>query len=509
MAKKKIEAEAPKKVAKRYASGEHTRIMSDWVLADADADEFILQDSGRTRARARSLRRDNPYFRRFLAELAANVIGADGIKLKMQARRANRGRYANTLDDRTNRIIEEAWHDFGHAKNWDATRQMNRVEWSRLAIQTVATAGELPIRLLRGFPKNDFRFAVQGFEPDHLPFNNNRDPVNNKPRIRASVETDTYGEPTAYHILKSHPGRGQYFHEDFSETIRLQSECYRKYSGEPLGDSMILAFVRDEFGQQRGMSWATTALRMLRQLSMFEESALVASRIAASSMFFIEPSELSAQYGEEEEEEAPDGSSYLDAQPGSGHKLLPGEKISSWSPSQPSNTYESFRKGILRGIAAGLLSNYSVIAADYESANYSSMRAAALSEREMWKMIQSWWICSVEEPVFKAWLEMSMISGQLPIAAEDFDRVCCASFQGRRWSWVDPLKDVQAAREEITLGTNSLQAIARERGKDLRDIAEEMRQDAAIAEGTEGETELNFASNFVAPDDDLATMAQS
>jgi len=256
------------------------------------------------------------------------------------------------------------------------------------------------------------------------------------------------------------------------------------------------------------MSWATTALRMLRQLSMFVESALVASRIAASSMFFIEPSELSAQYGEEEEEEAPDGSTYLDAQPGSGHKLLPGEKLSSWSPSQPSNTYESFRKGILRGISAGLLSNYSVIAADYESANYSSMRAAALSEREMWKMIQSWWICSVEEPVFRGWLEMAMISGQVPIAAEDFERVCCASFQGRRWQWVDPMKDVQAAREEISLGTNSLQSIARERGKDLRDIAEEMREDAEIAEGQEGENPLRFAETFLPKKEESVTMAQ-
>jgi len=67
MVNRKPTAEPPKKVSKRYASGENTRIMSDWIMADADADELILQDAGRTRARARSLRRDNPYFRRFLA----------------------------------------------------------------------------------------------------------------------------------------------------------------------------------------------------------------------------------------------------------------------------------------------------------------------------------------------------------------------------------------------------------------------------------------------------------
>ena len=503
--------EAPKRIKKRYASGEQTRIMADWALTDLDADGMILRDAGKTRARCRSLRRDNPYFRRFLAELSANVIGADGIRLKMKVKRANRGRGANRPDDRLNRMIEDAWHEFSKCHNWDAARQLGRAEWSRVAIQTIATTGELPIRLLRGFEKNAFGFAVQGLEPDHLPFTFDREAAQDRSKIRGCVETDSYGEPIAYHVLKQHPGRETTFftnHND-SEKIRIQSESWRTLSGDRASDSMILAFAREEWGQTRGMSWASTALRMLRQLGAYEEAAVVGARIASSKMFFIEPSELTAQYGQEEEEEALNGSSFMDAQPGSGHKLLPGEKISSWNPQDPNGNYESFRRGILRGICGGLLCSYNIVANDLESTSYSSLRQAILSERELWKTIQSWWIQTVEEPLFRAWLEMAIVSGQLPVSADEYDRICCPHFEGRRWDWIDPAKDIRAAREEVELGTDSLQGIARKRGRDLMTIAEEMREDAAIAEGENDQLELGFSESFLPDNDPPAVVAQT
>ena len=502
-----------KKTKKRYASGEQTRILADWALQDLDADGMILRDAGRTRARCRSLRRDNPYFRRFLAELSANVIGADGMKLKMKVKRGNRGRAANRPDERVNKIIEQAWNEFSRPQNWDAARQLGRAEWSRLAVQTIATTGELPIRLIRGFSKNPFQFALQGLEPDHLPFSFDRDADNGRQKVRGSVETDTWGEPVAYHVLKSHPGRDNTFWNNHSdaEKIRIQSESWRTAAGERSSDSMILAFMREEWGQTRGMSWASTALKMLRQLGMYEEAAVVGARISSSKMFFIEPSELTAEYGEEEEDEAINGATYMDAQPGSGHKLLPGEKISSWNPQDPNGNYEAFRRGILRGICSGLLCSYNIVAGDLESTSYSSLRQAVLSERELWKTIQSWYIQTIEEPIFRGWLEMALLSGELPISTEEYERVCCPQFEGRKWDWIDPAKDIRAAREEVELGTDSLQGMARRRGRDLGDIAEEMREDAELARGEDDQEPLGFSSTFLTeaedPEPESATVA--
>ena len=94
-----------------------------------------------------------------------------------------------------------------------------------------------------------------------------------------------------------------------------------------------------------------------------------------------------------------------------------------------------------------------------------------------------------------------MVSGELPISADEYDRVCCPQFEGRRWDWVDPSKDIKAAREEVELGTDSLQGIARKRGRDLAQVAEEMREDAALAEGDGDQLELGFASSFLPESD--------
>ena len=118
-----------------------------------------------------------------------------------------------------------------------------------------------------------------------------------------------------------------------------------------------------------------------------------------------------------------------------------------WDPSDPNGDYEGFRRGMLRGISSGILSNYASIANDYSSANYSSMRAAALSEREIWKMIQCFWIDSFERPLYRAWLKWSLTVGAIPgLSVLDFDKLSDADFSARRWAWVDPLKDIKSER---------------------------------------------------------------
>lgn len=489
---------APKvkaQTGKRFASGEITRIMSDWVTSNLDADSQITRDAGRTRARARALRRDNPYFRRFLAELAANVIGAEGIRLKMRVKRANVGRYANKPDEDTSRMIEAAWADFSGRGKFDATRQFSRAQWSRLALQSIATAGEAGIRLVRGFPKNDFRFAVQGVEADHLDLDFNREPSRGIPRIRASVEVDRYGEPTAYHLLDRHPGRNQHHWEEDGGRTRLLAEGYRDISSDRTADSFLFPFMAEEFGQTRGISWATAAIGQLRQLGEYEQAAVVAARVGSSKMFFIKQSETAPT--SEDEEEWEDGSTVMEVSPGGGHVLGPGQDLASWDPNDPNGNYPDFRKGILRGIAAGLLCNYNILANDLEGVNYSSIRQGVLSERELWSLIQVWWIDAVEAPIFRAWLEMAILSGELPLNMSEFKRYCCPEFEGRRWDWVDPQKDIRASREAIQAGLSSTQREARKRGVDIGRIAEEQREDAALAAGADDQIELGFASEFL------------
>jgi capsid protein len=73
---------------------------------------------------------------------------------------------------------------------------------------------------------------------------------------------------------------------------------------------------------------------------------------------------------------------------------------------------------------------------------------------------------------------MALLTGQIEgLSMLDYDRVRHVEFSGRMWSWVDPLKDVEAAKAEILLGINSRQAVARDRAKSFTKILAENEED--------------------------------
>ena len=54
-------------------------------------------------------------------------------------------------------------------------------------------------------------------------------------------------------------------------------------------------------------------------------------------------------------------------------------------------------------------------------------------------------------------------------------------WQGRRWSWVDPLKDIQATTTAIQAGLKTPQQAAAELGCDLEDILDQLAAAKAMA----------------------------
>ena len=66
----------------------------------------------------------------------------------------------------------------------------------------------------------------------------------------------------------------------------------------------------------------------------------------------------------------------------------------------------------------------------------------------------------------------------LPISSLNYDRlqtyVDAMSWTPRRWAWVDPLKEIEAAARGIELGLISPQQIIRERGEDPDEVLEDL-----------------------------------
>ena len=142
----------------------------------------------------------------------------------------------------------------------------------------------------------------------------------------------------------------------------------------------------------------------------------------------------------------------------------------------PNEVFDPFTKAILRRISSGLDVAYNSLANDLEGVNYSSIRAGVLEERDQWGTLQNWFIDALLEPIYAEWFPRAMLAGAitmpngsaLPLAKQE--KFSAHEWQGRRWSWVDPMKDIEAARLEIKTGIASPQMVAARNGVDVEDV---------------------------------------
>jgi capsid protein len=97
-------------------------------------------------------------------------------------------------------------------------------------------------------------------------------------------------------------------------------------------------------------------------------------------------------------------------------------------------------------------------------------------------VLQNWFIDAFMRPVFDAWILSALTVGAikfqsgsaLPISK--IDKFRTHSWLGRRWGWVDPLKDIQAGRLAIKTGIASPQMVAAQSGVDIEDVIQSIAE---------------------------------
>jgi hypothetical protein len=100
-------------------------------------------------------------------------------------------------------------------------------------------------------------------------------------------------------------------------------------------------------------------------------------------------------------------------------------------------------------------------------------------------VLQDWFISTLVEPIYQEWLASALLRGDITfdisgkaLPADKLPKFSVASrFQGRRWRWVDPAKELAAAKEGVALGIISRTRLAAEQGDDIDDIFDELTQE--------------------------------
>ena len=445
-------------VQRSFAAGKTDRLTFSFTTTSNSINSDLYSYLRQMRARSRDLWANNEYMHRFIQLCKTNVVGSKGVTLQARSRRND-----GTFDTADNEAIERAWSEWRQPRNHDVTGRLGGVDIERLIVETVARDGEALLRVVRGYGASGYEYALQLLDIDRLDTEKNEERDSRTgTRIVMGVELDGFDRPVAYHLLRRHPEPGVLRESGSQEYIRV-----------PARDVFhIFVPIRPE--QVRGVPWAHAAILGLKDLGGYRESAIVAARVGAAKMGFWRTPEG--------DDDAPHtgttsaGVPTMDVEAGEFGVIGPDVSLETWDPQYPHGEYEKFNKATLRGIAAGLGVAYHSLGQDLEGVNFSSARAGTLDERDNWMAIQEWLISSFHRRLYDDWLEFQLARGgilgptgaALPMSRiEKFSRV---HFQGRRWGWVDPLKDEQANALAYSMRTKSLTQIIGERGEDPDEV---------------------------------------
>lgn len=447
-------------LARSFFDGAKTdRLRADWPSFPLDGCAIVRRNQRILVARSREQAANNDYARAFIRGVRNNVVGANGVKL--QARAINGD---GSLDQLANDAIERAWKQWGKRQHCDIAGRLNWSELEKLLVTTAAKDGEFLLVMLEGTDAGEWGFALQVLDPQYLPVDYDRDRMNDGHYIRHGIEMNQYGRPVAYHLQS---------HENNTKAYVWNSKSYQRIPAE----NVIHGYVSEFIGQYRGMPWMATALWRMKNLNEFENAALINARTSANKLGFFE-TETGDEFDPDEEELE------LNTQSGDFTVLPPGVKApSSWDPGYPAGEFQTFSQQALKGIASGLGMAYHNLASDLKGVNYSSGRLGALEEREFWKDMQAWLIECLHHRVYERWLERALLMGKIvtdygqPLNASRKEKFLNVHWQPRRWDWVDPQKDMNAAAGAMDKLLKSPGEIIRSQGRDPDEVWREYARD--------------------------------
>jgi len=452
----------PARKFKRSYTGANTgRLFADFLTTSTSADAEIKNNIRILRDRARELSRNDSYIARYLNLMISNVVGKHGIRVSSKARNDD-----GSLDIGANILIERAWKEWSNLGNCTANGRLSFLDCQKIFVETLCRDGEVLVRKIKS-SDSPFGFTLQFLEADHLDENKNKAADKNGNSIKMGVEINKYGKPIAYHLFKKHP---------FDNTYPKPAQEYIRVPA----DEIIHAYIPQRAEQTRGVSLVATAMANVKMLNGYLEAEIVAARVGASKMGFFTSSDGDGYVGDGEMEDTYSPS--MNAQAGVFEQLPAGMDFKAFDPNHPTSAFDSFTTSVLRSIASGLNISYHSLSNDLTSVNYSSIRQGALEDRSMYMIYQQFVIEHFVNPIFQSWLEMAISTGYINLPMGKFDKFANAiNFIPRSFSWIDPLKEMQANVIGLQNGTLTYADISASYGRDTEELFEQHQKEIELA----------------------------
>ena len=447
-----------------YRGAEMSRLTGDSIARTQSPVEQLRGDLRILRARGRDLGLNDALATKFLGVKRAEVLGSRGARLQAQVRRPD-----GELDVETNRAIEAAWKDWTEGPV-TVDGMQNFALYEHLSFGTMMSEGEFFTRRILGLSR-PHGLALQGIDPDMVDETRTvLSGVAGGNEIWLGVEVDGEGARVAYHVFDGPYSQG----------------FYARPRRRIAASEIVHSFVAQRLNQARGVTWFAPIMVPSLHLNGYLEAVVVGSRAGASQMAFIEQDVDANSNTSPDAEGGADGDPLgaqpveMETSPGTVLRLAPGEKMSAFTPTQPTDLFDDFTTAVERWIATGLLTSYSSLTGDYSKANYSSERASQLVQRVLCRMIQEHWAFVFRRPIYEWWLEAAILSGALRLPSFDWRR-----YRSHRWlmqtsEWVDPVKELEASVIELQLGLTTITQLLAERGEDTEEMLRQRQKDEEL-----------------------------
>jgi lambda family phage portal protein len=458
--------------------------MFGWNPFGGSADADLLPDLDTLTARSRDMGRNNGLMAGAMQTLRDNIVGAvlrlsstPDYRLLGWSREKARDWATST---------EAQFRSWAETTECDASRTQNLLGLTLQALGGAMLNGDavaLPLWLPRAGQRWNTRLMMVESDRLSTPLS-----LEHREDVRGGIEFDQWGAPTAYHVLKRHPGDHLGL---FGALGQRFLEWDRIPAFTPWGRRRVIHLHdKERTGQSRGKPVVSAVMREFHMAGKYSSNELQASvansLVAAFLESDLDPESAAALFGEKPREAW--ASSVRQAQSIrqlKGASVIPlpaGARLSSFTPGRPNQAFEAFMLASLRHIAAGMNMPYELLLKDFSKTNYSSARAALLEAWRYFNGRRRWLTDYWLRLVYELWLEEAVNAGAIEAPGFYENRYAYLRarfiFGGR--GWVDPVKEAQAAEMRIKAGLSTLEKECAEQGEDYEEVLDQLQVEKAM-----------------------------
>lgn len=308
-----------------------------------------------------------------------------------------------------------------------------------------------------------------------------------EPDIYNGIKYDKEGVPVIYYIRKRHPGDSIHNYKvtdnDFEPVPAFNPNGTRKVIH-------LFRMLRPE--QTRGFSEIAAGLPAIQTAFRYASAEMFAA-LQDACMVGIIKTTGPANFQENYTKPGPDSDKRLhNISPGKNIYLDHNQEMTIRDPSRPNDKFSEILHSFYEGPANAMNMPPEVFLQNWRGMNYSNARTVLIMWLKVVRIEQQLMIDHYESETWANVLPQLISMGK--IQANAYSRRSYDYLAGQwippKIDWVDPLKEVQGKKEEITILSETPQSICAMKGSDFEENAEAMAR--ALVKNKELEKEFDI-----------------